>query len=94
MRQLNFVFMVKNMMMTPARKEPDLKTYAGRFAARLRDLRINAKLTPEQVAEACGVKLTGYYYWEAGKRTPPLEVFPVLAKTLKLKTVKDLLPEE
>ena len=94
MRQLNFVFMVKNMMMTPARKEPDLKTYAGRFAARLRDLRINAKLTPEQVAETLGVTMDNIYRWERGASFPPVTRFPEIAKLYRLKTTRELLPEE
>ena len=86
--------MVKNMMMTPARKEPDLKTYAGRFAARLRDLRINAKLTPEQVAETLGVAKSAVYFWEAGRNFPQIAKFEELAKLYKLKKIKDLLPDE
>ena len=85
--------MVKNMMMTPARKEPDLKTYAGRFAARLRDLRINAKLTPEQVAETCGVTVKTIYSWEAAGSAPNLDLLPGLAKALKLKNIQKLFPE-
>ena len=82
------------MMMTPARKEPDLSTYAGRFAARLRKLRLKAGLTPEQAAEAIGVTATSVYQWESAMNLPRTSKFPEIAKTYKLKKIKDLLPNE
>ena len=66
-------------------KEPDLSTYAGRFAARLRTLREAAGLS---VAEARG-KLAGkgvdvsestLRRWERADAVPPVESYPVLAK--------------
>jgi len=44
------------------RKEISLETYEGRFAARLKELREKAKLTPEQAAEALGVTQSMIYF--------------------------------
>ncbi len=81
-------------MMTPARKEPDKKTYSGRFAIRLRTLREKAGLTVEDVATAMGVSATAVYHWESSARVPPLESFPAFAEIFKLKKTKDLMPNE
>jgi transcriptional regulator with XRE-family HTH domain len=75
------------------RKEIDLSTYEGRFAARLRELREKAKLSPEQVAEALGVSLAMVYNYEQAIHTPKVSAYPKLAELFKLKTVNSLLPE-
>jgi len=80
--------------MTPKRKEPDLSTYAGRFAARLRMLREKAGLTVEQVASTLGVSYRAVYHWERGMADPKIAYFPQLAKLYGLKSVRGLLPQE
>ena len=77
----------------PARKEPDTRIYSGRFAARLRSLREKAGLSIEDVVEATGIPAQTLYKWEAGKRTPPLVTFPILAQALGVET-RTLLPKD
>jgi len=76
------------------RKEVTPDTYSARFALRLKELREKAKLTPEQVAEALGMNLSSIYHWESGTRAPNIADLPAVAKALKLKKTKDLLPNE
>ena len=76
------------------RKEIDLTTYEGRFAARLKELREKAKLSPEQAAEEIGVSFVTLYDWEAGRKIPALQKFPKISAVYKLKKTKDLLPNE
>jgi transcriptional regulator with XRE-family HTH domain len=83
--------------MSPAPKAPDESTYSGRFAARLRSLREKTGLSAEAFADAIiseGHVITSrtYYRWESGQSEPPLNVYPVLAKLLKLKSARMLLP--
>jgi len=80
--------------MTPARKEPDASTYAGRFAIRLKLLREKAKLTHKEIAEKIGVTVTTYYRWESSENFPKADQFPLLADALGLKTVRVLFPEK
>lgn len=80
--------------MGPARKEPDLSTYAGRFAVRLRTLREKAKMTPEQVAEKLGVSYVTVYSWETGEKMPRIQNLPEIAKALNVKKTRNLLPDE
>jgi len=81
-------------MMTPARKEPDASTYAGRFAIRLKQLREKTKMTPQELAEKLGVTATTIYSWESTHRSPHITDFQRLAEALNLKKVKDLFPNE
>lgn len=83
--------------MAPAPKPPDESTYSGRFAARLRMLREKRGMTGMQFSEAIrgeGYKLgqRTYFDWETGRTTPPIDVFPILAKLLGLKSPRYLLP--
>ena len=85
-------------MMTPKRKEPDLSTYAGRVAARLRQLREKAGLSVKETVEKinmAGYAITemAYYSWENGNRQINLNAIPALAKTLGLKTCQGLFPK-
>ena len=75
------------------RKQLDTKTYEGRFAERLKMLRIKAKLTPEQIAEAIGVSATTVYRWESGLRQPQISDLPAIADALGVKA-RILLPEK
>ena len=78
--------------MSPARKEPDISTYSGRFAVRLRTLREKEGLTVQDLADVTGISKKSLYNWEQSLRQPPLDTYPVLAEALKVK-VRTLLPE-
>jgi transcriptional regulator with XRE-family HTH domain len=80
--------------MTPARKQPDTTTYAGRFAVRLKTLREKAGLTPLEVSESLGLNSVVVYHWESARNLPKIANFPELAKLYKVKKAKDLLPNE
>lgn len=66
--------------MTPPKREPDLTTYAGRFAARLRELRQAAGLTQAEAAERLGLPQHVISRWERGEHAPSLKQFPAIAK--------------
>lgn len=85
--------------MAPAAKDPDPTSYSGRFAQRLRTLREKKKMTGQQLVQALNeagsnVGQTTYYNWESGRSEPPLDVLPVLAKTLGLSGPRLLFPAE
>jgi len=56
-------------------------------------LREKAGLTIEDVVTATGIPQTTLYSWEAGFTRPPIDMFPILAQTLGVKT-RTLLPDE
>ena len=76
------------------RKEVDESTYSGRFAIRLKALRMKAKLTLEEASEQIGISVTAIYNWEAGRKRPDIEKFPKISEVYKVKKTKDLLPNE
>ena len=85
--------------MSPARKEPDLSSYRGRFAARLKSLRENAGLSVEEAGEALleqeiVTNVRTLYSWEAGERLPRVDNFPAIAALYNLKSPRNLLPEK
>ncbi len=89
--------------MSPAPKDPDLTEYSGRFAKRLRELRIEAELTVEEVIERIAKynhstrkspTLSAYYRWEDGTNAPHLDLFPAIARAIGAKKPIDLLPEK
>lgn len=80
--------------MSPAKKELDLSTYQARFAARLRELRTKAGLSQVELAAALEVAQNTVSQWETGNHSPTVGIFPALARALKLKKTKDLLPNE
>jgi len=82
------------MMMTPARKEPDAKTYAGRFAIHLKKLRVEAGLTVDQAADKLGVSYKTVYAWEASTNAPHVSAYPLIAELYGLEKIKDILPGE
>ena len=78
----------------PARIEPDKNTFAGRIAIRLRKLREEAGLSPQQLAEAVGAKSQQTIYdWESGRVQPRVLQLPILSKALGVK-LQNLLPKE
>ena len=76
------------------RKEIDLSTYEGRFAARLKELREKRKLSADELAEMLGVTINTVYHWEKAHSFPKCEQLPLLAEALKLKGVRLLFPEK
>jgi len=79
--------------MNRPRKAVDTSTYEGRFAARLKQLRTKAKLTPEEVAEAVGVARSAYFNWEAGSNSPHVKYFPALACAFGT-SIRTIIPEK
>ncbi|MBR5243217.1 MAG: helix-turn-helix transcriptional regulator [Thermoguttaceae bacterium] len=79
--------------MTPARKELDMTTFTGRFAARLRELREKAKLTQAELAAKIGVRVTAVSNWETAANAPTVDKLPAIAEALKV-SVRNLLPKE
>lgn len=80
-------------MMTPIKREADLSTYAGRFAARLRELREKAGLSQAELAEKAGTKQRSVSNWETGTAQPSFNQLPLLADALKT-SVRNLMPKE
>ncbi len=79
--------------MSPAARTPDETTYAGRFAARLKVLRLKTGFSVEHVASTIGIPARTYYGWENGTRQPPLDSIPAIAKSLKV-TPRVLIPRK
>ena len=75
------------------RKEPDLTTYSGRFAARIRALRDKTGMSADEFAEKHGFNRTTYYSWEIGYATPSFDKLPELAKAFGI-SVRTLIPKE
>lgn len=76
--------------------DADRSTYRGRFAANLRSLRLAKFESQEDLSKAMarhGYRATTITIsaWERGTRTPPIEAFPALAKSLHCDP-GDLLP--
>lgn len=80
--------------MTRAKREPDLSTYSGRFAARLRELREKAKLSQAEAAERLGVTQIAVSRWETGSVLPRFDFLPTIAIVFNVKKTKDLFPNE
>jgi len=76
------------------RKEIDLSSYEGRFAARLKSLREKAKMTAQEAAARMGITEKTVFHWEAARSSPHVSEFPIIAKTYNLKKIKDLFPNE
>lgn len=77
--------------------EPDVKTYLGRVALRLKLLRQAAKLGHDEAADK--ITKAGYevttstiYRWEQGKTQPHVEALPAIAKAYRLKSGRLVLP--
>ena len=86
-------------MAAAPKKSPDLSSYSGRFAARLRTLREKTGLTGQEFAQALvreGYQLAErtYYRWETGLAEPPYDALPTLAKLLGQKSPRTLFPTE
>lgn len=85
--------------MSRSQKDPDMDTYSGRVAARIRNLREEAGLTVEEVVtkmEKHGYQTTvqTFYKWENGMRKIHLDAIPAFAKTIKLKNYQEVFPKK
>lgn len=78
----------------PAKKDPNVSLFTGRFAKRLRYLREQAGLTAKEAARDCGVDENTIYAWEMGRNMPPVKKFPILAEIYGLSSVRELFPEK
>lgn len=76
-----------------SRKEIDTSTYTGRFAVRLRELRVKKKMSVEELAEKSGIPVRSIYNWESATSQPLLGQLPLLAESLSVK-VRTLIPEK
>ena len=83
--------LTKRKTVARARKEPDLTTYSGRFAARIRALRDKTGMSADEFAETHGFARATWYNWESGIRTPALEELPKIAKAFGI-PVRTLIP--
>ena len=86
--------------MSPAHTDPDESSYTGRFGARLRELRLSAGMSVEELAAAIAKNNTSrhkspdaraIYQWEQGLRAPRFDLIPAIAKSVNVSTSK-LLP--
>ena len=68
------------------------------FRKRLRQARIDAKLTQQRMADLLGISLNGYQKYEQGETQPPLDTLVKLSRILKVTTdyllCNDRPPEE
>ena len=87
---------------SPARTEPDETTYTGRFGVRLRELRIAAGMSVEELVIAIekhndsrhkSPNARAIYQWEQGTQAPRFDLLPAIAKAVKLKTARNLIPK-
>lgn len=79
-------------------REIDESTYAGRFAARLRTLRTDAKLSGVELAKLItqngySISYRGYMDWENGTSSPPIVALPSIATSFDI-SVRKLMPEK
>lgn len=75
------------------RKEPDLKRYSGRLAARLRSLRERSGKTAEEMADALKVPVSSYYTYENHTAIFPADLIPKAAEVLGV-SVRTLVPQD
>jgi transcriptional regulator with XRE-family HTH domain len=73
----------KNVISTLA-KSPDISTYEGRFAVRLRGLRESAMISVSEMARSIGIEPEIYTKYESGICTPPIEIAFRIAQKLDI----------
>jgi ribosome-binding protein aMBF1 (putative translation factor) len=73
------------------KREPDLTTYSGRVASRLRELREAKGWPVEKLAEKLGIKVRALYAYESGTRTLDPDLYPDVADAFRMK-LHDFLP--
>ena len=64
------------------RKEIDTSTFRGRFAEHLRGLRLNADLSIPKLSEQSGIPIATLEGWEGARKSPSIDRFPAIAKSL------------
>lgn len=74
------------------RSKVDSSTYAGKIAARLRELREAKGLTVAELSDKTGIGLMRLYSYESHKRKIDPDSYPTLAKALGCKTVAEFFP--
>lgn len=75
------------------RREPNVATYSGRIAARLRELREELGKSVEEMARKLKLPMRTLYRYESGERPIPPDAYPDLAKGFRL-SVREFMPEE
>jgi ribosome-binding protein aMBF1 (putative translation factor) len=77
----------------PARREPDISTYPGRVAARLRELREKKGWSVKEAADLLGIKsFKTLYSYEDGSREPNLTLIEKVAEVYGFSTVTGWMP--
>lgn len=66
------------------RVETNDKTYAGRLAARVRELRDERGWNMERLSAATGIPADTLYGYENGRREIPLDALPLLSRAFGL----------
>jgi ribosome-binding protein aMBF1 (putative translation factor) len=78
-------------------REPDLKTYAGRVANKLRTMREDRGWSVEQTAEYLKIPASTLYAYERGKagggNDMPLNMIATVAEVFGFKTASGWLPD-
>jgi ribosome-binding protein aMBF1 (putative translation factor) len=74
------------------RKDPDTRTYSGKIAARVRELREAKGWTVQDLADRIGVTDGAAYAYENGDATIPPDLYPKLAKVLGCKPPHSFFP--
>lgn len=75
-----------------ARVEPDISTFSGRVAARIRALRDKHGMSVEDLARKVGVGVQTIYGYETGKRKTDPDLYPKIASAFGL-SVTAFLPK-
>jgi hypothetical protein len=88
----------RRVMARPTRG-PDESTYTGRFAARLKALRVKAGFDHKQAAEAITkagwpVSVPTIYKWEQGRAFPHYVALPFVAAAYGLESPRAVLPRD
>jgi transcriptional regulator with XRE-family HTH domain len=79
--------------MTPREPKPVSKrTYTGKLARRVRELRTSKGMSVSELAKAVGVTPIAVYKWEAAENQIDSDKFPALAKALGV-SAADFFPE-
>lgn len=78
---------------------PDESTYTGRFAARLKKLRVKAGMDHDQAADAItragwAVTTPTIYRWEQGKTFPSYEALPFIAAAYGCPSIHAIVPKQ
>ena len=67
-------------------------TPAGKFGQHLEELMAKAGIEPNELAEAVGVTPGAVRFYLRGVSVPEFAKWPAIAKALKLKNVRELVP--